>query len=78
MPRPVEVIYRKLGRHIADRRTELNMSQDALAKKVRISRPALANMEAGRQRIPLHRMINIEKVLGYPATYMISKTFRKG
>jgi transcriptional regulator with XRE-family HTH domain len=75
---PVEPIYRKLGKLIAERRNELNVSQEDLAKKLHMSRPGLANIEAGRQRIPLHRMLVIERELGYPAAYMILKVFKHG
>ena len=74
--RRVERVYVKLGKHIAKRRTELGMSQEDLANKIRMSRPAVINMEAGRQRIMLHRVFIIEKALGYPPGYMIAKGVR--
>jgi len=40
------------------------MRQEDLAKKAKMSRPALANIEAGRQRIALHDIFKLEKIFG--------------
>lgn len=61
----VEPIYRKLGNLIAEKRKEQGVTQEQLAKKVRMSRPALANMEKGRQRIMIHQLMKIEKTLDH-------------
>lgn len=74
--RPVEPIYGKLGKLIAKRREELGMSKTELAKKIKVSRPSVFNMEAGRQRIYFHDLYVIEKVLGFPPGEMITKGFK--
>jgi transcriptional regulator with XRE-family HTH domain len=67
----VEPIYRKLGKLIAEQRSEQGMTQEVLAKKAHMSRPALANIEKGRQRIMIHQVLRIEKVLGHAAADLI-------
>lgn len=42
------------------------MTQVQLAAKLGISRPYLARMETGKQRIYLHHLLKLEKVLNYP------------
>lgn len=70
----IEQIYKKLGKLIAERRTELLMSHAELAKKIRLSRSSVVNIEAGRQRISLHHLFAAEKALGYPCGYFVAKT----
>jgi len=60
----LEPCYKRLGKAIAEARTEAEMTQEQLAKHLKISRPSLANIEAGRQRIMLHQIFAFEKVLG--------------
>lgn len=72
----IEKVYKQLGKMIAHRRNELGMSHGALAVKVKMSRPSVINMEAGRQRIQIHRMMELENALGYPTGYLLLKLFR--
>ncbi len=60
----VEPLYKRLGGLIAAERSYRGMRQEDLAKKIGISRAALANMEAGRQRILLHHVFAVEKAFG--------------
>lgn len=60
----IEPIYQRLGKAIAAERKHQEMRQEDLAKKIGISRAALANIEAGRQRILLHHVVAIEKAFG--------------
>lgn len=64
--RSVEPIYVKLSKMIVTRRITLGMTQVQLAAKLGISRPYLARMETGKQRIYLHHLLKLEKVLNYP------------
>ena len=72
----VEKIYKKLGKLITARRLELGINHTELAHSVKMSRPAVINMEAGRQRILLHRVIEFDKALGYPPGYLVQKLLR--
>src|SRR5438270_13581022 len=58
-------LYRELGRKIrqARERQGERLSQDALAKQLGISRASMVNIEAGRQRAPLHLLWQIAEVL---------------
>lgn len=49
----VEPVYRAFGARIEMLRRTLGMNQMELAKKVRMSRGSIANIETGRQRILL-------------------------
>lgn len=60
----LEPCYIRLGKAIVEARVEVGMTQGQLAQKIGISRPSLANMELGRQRILLHHLFMIEKALG--------------
>lgn len=72
----VEKIYKKLGKLITARRLEIGITQTELALLVKMSRPSIINMEAGRQRILLHRVVELDKALGYPAGYLLLKLLR--
>jgi transcriptional regulator with XRE-family HTH domain len=72
----VEKIYKQLGKLITARRLELGVTHSELSKKIKMSRPALINMEAGRQRIMLHRVVDLDKALGYPKGYLLLKLLR--
>jgi DNA-binding XRE family transcriptional regulator len=49
-----EPVYRQLGAKIEQMRTTLGWTQDELSKKVGLTRTSIVNIEAGRQRMPLH------------------------
>lgn len=50
----IEPVYRLLGAKIEQTRTMLGWTQAELAKKVGLTRTSICNIEAGRQRMPLH------------------------
>jgi transcriptional regulator with XRE-family HTH domain len=62
----VEPVYIKIGALMARLRLGASMRQEDVAKKLKISRASLANMEAGRQRIMLHHIMAIAKVMNVP------------
>lgn len=59
----VERIYKDIGAAIRTSRRAAGLSQRELAKKAKLSRPHLANMERGEQRIWPHHLDKISKVL---------------
>jgi transcriptional regulator with XRE-family HTH domain len=69
-------LYRELGRRIrqARERNGERLSQDALAKRLGISRASVVNIEAGRQRAPLHLLWQIAELFGTDLTQLIPKT----
>ena len=56
-------VYRVLGRKVRQMREVERMSQDSLAQHLGISRASMVNIEAGRQRAPLHLLWQIAEVL---------------
>jgi transcriptional regulator with XRE-family HTH domain len=56
-------IYRRLGRLVAKRRAELDLTQGDVAEKIGLSRASLANLENGRQRIMLHQLFALVNAL---------------
>jgi transcriptional regulator with XRE-family HTH domain len=56
-------LYRRLGRTIAKRRDELDMTQAEVATKLGLSRASLANLESGRQRIMVHQLFALVHAL---------------
>jgi transcriptional regulator with XRE-family HTH domain len=69
-------LYRELGRRIrkARERNGEKLSQDALAKRLGISRASVVNIEAGRQRAPLHLLWQIAELLGTDLTQLIPRS----
>ncbi len=59
----VEACYRAIGARIQMVREVLAMTQEDLAKKVGYTRTSLVNIEAGRQRLPMHQVEEIAKAL---------------
>lgn len=56
-------LYRRLGRAVAERRTELGLTQSDVAEKLGLSRASLANLENGRQRIMVHQLFALVNAL---------------
>lgn len=59
----VERIYSLLGARIRIGRKRIGAKQIPFAKRVGISRPALVNIELGRQRIMMHDVQGFAKAL---------------
>jgi transcriptional regulator with XRE-family HTH domain len=55
--------YQQLGANIRKYRTRLELSQDALARLVGLTRTSLTNIENGRQHPPLHTFCEIVEQL---------------
>lgn len=59
----VEPEYRILGDGVRRLRRERGMSQERLANEIDLSRSALANIEAGHQRVAFHQYLALAKAL---------------
>lgn len=55
--------YTEVGRRIAARRKASGLTQEALASTMGMSRPRLASIERGGQRLPLHVALMFSRVL---------------
>lgn len=56
-------LYTAIGRQVAVARQELGVTQLSLSTAVGLTRSAIANIEAGRQRPPVHVVIAIAQAL---------------
>ena len=63
--------YRGVGRKIRQTRENQHLSQDSLAQRLGISRTSMVNIEAGRQRTPLHVLWQIAELLETKLTLLI-------
>lgn len=52
-------IYLDIGRRIKAARSDRKMSQNMLATQVNLTRVSITNIERGRQKLPLHTLMEI-------------------
>ena len=62
----INLIYKKFGRRLRDARKAAELTQEALADRVGLSRTSITNIEKGRQRIPLHALFLLAPAVGVP------------
>ena len=67
----IDQFYERVGVQVREARLENNLTQAALAARISLTRSSIANLEAGRQRIPLHLIVVIADVLGVEASDLI-------
>lgn len=68
-----EILYQAIGekiRHVRER-SRPKLSQAQLATRLGVSRTSIVNIEAGRQRAPLHVLWQIAGVLGTELSLLI-------
>ena len=70
---PVEDIYCQIGARIVELRKARGMTQGELADAVGMSRPALANIEAFRQRVMIHQVQAFGEALGVPWLLLLNE-----
>lgn len=66
-----EALYREIGWRIRKERDELGFSQADLAQEIGLTRTSIVNIEAGRQRLPIHMLYAVAHALGVPATCLL-------
>lgn len=59
----VDALYAHVGRKVREARQRANWTQADLADAVGMTRSSIANLEAGRQRIPVHLLVWIAEIL---------------
>ncbi len=67
----LDILYRLIGERIRCARERAGLSQAKLADKLRMSRTSIVNVEAGRQRLPLHVLWYIAEEVGTEAALLI-------
>jgi transcriptional regulator with XRE-family HTH domain len=59
----IDRFYLELGRRVREARTDAGVTQAHLAEEIQMTRSSVANLEAGRQRVPLHLLFAIADML---------------
>lgn len=67
----IEGLYRTIGEHIKTEREALGFSQIDLAEEIKMTRTSVVNMEAGRQRMPIHVLYTIADALAIPVSALL-------
>jgi transcriptional regulator with XRE-family HTH domain len=57
------LLYELIGQEVKKLRKTLHMTQRRLAEDASVARASIANLEAGRQRLPLDQLVKIANVL---------------
>lgn len=69
--RPIEPVYGMIALKIRHVRETLGIDQATLAKRVGYTRTSIVNIEAGRQRLPLHVVEDIARGLGISTKHLL-------
>ena len=64
-------LYAFIGNKIRIKRRQLELTQDQLAHFVGLCRPSIALIELGKQRLPLHTLYPIARLLGIEAKELL-------
>jgi transcriptional regulator with XRE-family HTH domain len=62
---------RDVGLRLQRARKERGITQEELAKRLGLPRPSYANIESGRQRVPLDVVWRVAVTLGVPITTLV-------
>ena len=57
------VLYQEIGRRIRERRLQAGMTQQGLGEAIGLLRTSVVNIEAGRQKAPLHVLYAVSAML---------------
>lgn len=60
---PEGELYQHVGGELRRLRLKANLKQEELAIRIGVSRASIANVEAGKQAIPLHLLVAIARTL---------------
>jgi transcriptional regulator with XRE-family HTH domain len=71
-------IYAQLGQLVRQHRERLNMNQETLGTAIGLSRASIANIETGRQRIPLHHLYRLARALKVEAHSLLPTSGGEG
>ena len=68
-----EELYREVGRRLRQARETQGLSQEKLAAQLGLSRASVVNIEAGRQRAPMHLLWQLSETLGTDLSLLIPR-----
>lgn len=66
-------VSRDMGQLMKAMRLHRGLTQEQIAKKLGVSRPAIPNMEAGKQNIYLHHLIRTADACGFEVKLRVRK-----
>lgn len=66
-------LYQYIGGRIRAEREELGFLQNDLAQEIGLMRTSIVNIEAGRQRLPIHVLYSIATALGVSVSCLLPK-----
>ena len=72
----VDAFYVALGRRVQTERAGRSMTQEALARRIGLTRSSVANLEAGRQKIQVHILVSIASALRVDLDRLIPESER--
>jgi transcriptional regulator with XRE-family HTH domain len=67
-------LYAHIGQKVREARKGYGLTQVDLADAVGMTRSSIANLEAGRQRIPVHLLVWIGEILGVSPRDLLPET----
>lgn len=66
--------YKAIGRKIKQKRVEQDMTQQEMAKVLKVSIAYISRLERGQTQVNLKRLLQISIILGVPAGYFLDET----
>jgi transcriptional regulator with XRE-family HTH domain len=69
----VDQLYETIGDQIKAARTRQRVTQTELGKRVGLTRSSIANIEAGRQRVMIHWVMQIAEALDVSTARLITR-----
>jgi transcriptional regulator with XRE-family HTH domain len=64
----MDAFYKEFGRRVREARTSKDgtrtLTQEALARRLGLTRTSITNIEKGYQGVPLHTLVELAKALG--------------
>ncbi|WP_305787839.1 helix-turn-helix domain-containing protein [Symbioplanes lichenis] len=70
----IDLFYIEVGKRIRDARNAARITQAELADAVGLTRTSITNLEAGRQRMPLHLFAAIARRLGVGPQHLMAES----
>jgi transcriptional regulator with XRE-family HTH domain len=68
-----EAVQRRVGERVRALRTGRGLTQLRLAGRAGLSRPSLANIEAGRQNLGVRQLCALAEALGVPVEELLAE-----
>lgn len=65
-------IYGEIGRRIRQLREEAGLSQDALAKQLKLPRPAISQIESGARKVAADELLGLSQVFHVPVDDLLN------